>query len=169
MHVSLFFLIISLSLRTVFWCVQPADWIMNVAQANPMEQLEKDGFFPIDDRKLPEPFVETTEGKDELGITLTEHHLAGDFDDSPPGIFTQLQMLFTREIKNISRDTASVGARFGLTIFLGLLVGLIFKGVGGTNPTMPQVRCSEGQFTCQVNIIPNYFPIYSPLIATELE
>jgi hypothetical protein len=111
---------------------------MNVAQANPMDQLEEDGFFPPDERKLPEPFVEAAAGKDELGITLTEHHLAEDYDDTPPGIPTQLHMLFTRELKNISRDTASVGARFGLTIFLGLLVGLIFKGVGATDPLEPQ-------------------------------
>mmetsp|Transcript_49349 Transcript_49349/g.119684 ORF Transcript_49349/g.119684 Transcript_49349/m.119684 type:complete len:738 (+) Transcript_49349:311-2524(+) len=116
----------------------PADWIMNVAQANPIEQLEKDGFFPLDERKLPDAFVEVAEGKDELGITLTEHHLAGDYDDSPPGIPTQLKMLFTRELKNIARDTASIGARFGLTIFLSLLIGLIFRDVGATDPTVPQ-------------------------------
>mmetsp|Transcript_49342 Transcript_49342/g.119671 ORF Transcript_49342/g.119671 Transcript_49342/m.119671 type:complete len:308 (+) Transcript_49342:1733-2656(+) len=111
---------------------------MNVAQANPIEQLEKDGFFPLDERKLPDAFVEVAEGKDELGITLTEHHLAGDYDDSPPGIPTQLKMLFTRELKNIARDTASIGARFGLTIFLSLLIGLIFRDVGATDPTVPQ-------------------------------
>ena len=109
----------------------PADWIMNVAQANSMELLDEDGFFPKDERMLPEPYTaDDAEGKDELGITLTEHHLADDFDDRPPGIFTQLSMLFNREIKNIRRDTAAVGARFGLTIFLSLLVGLIFKDVG---------------------------------------
>ncbi|KAG7365609.1 ABC-2 type transporter [Nitzschia inconspicua] len=81
---------------------------------------------------LPEPYTtDGVEGKDELGITLTEHHLAEDFDDSTPGIFTQLSMLSNREIKNIRRDTAAVGGRFGLTIFLSLLVGLIFKDVGG--------------------------------------
>jgi ABC-type multidrug transport system ATPase subunit len=116
----------------------PADWIMNVAQANTIEQLNSDGFFPKDDRELPEPFTDTIEGKDELGITLTERHLEGDFDDRPPNLCVQLTMLFMREIRNIKRDTAAVGARFGLTIFLGLLVGLIFHDVGEQDKTQPQ-------------------------------
>ncbi|KAG7371928.1 ABC transporter [Nitzschia inconspicua] len=116
----------------------PADWIMNVAQANTMQKLDEDGFFPKDTRDLPEPFAETVEGKDELGITLTEHHLEKDFDARPPGVFTQVRMLFTREIKNIKRDTAAVGARFGLTIFLGILIGLIFRNVGKADPSQPQ-------------------------------
>jgi len=116
----------------------PADWIMNVAQANSIEQLDEDGFFPEDDRDLPEPYTDGIEGKDELGITLTEHHLQDDFDDRPPSICTQLAMLFMREIRNIRRDKAAVGARFGLTMFLGLLVGLIFKDVGEQEPSIPQ-------------------------------
>jgi ABC-2 type transporter len=116
----------------------PADWIMNVAQANPIQQLDKDGFFPKDTRKLPEPFVETMEGKDELGITLTEHHLQGGFDERPPNLLIQVAMLFTRELRNLRRDTAAVGARFGLTIFLGLLIGLIFRNVGKADRDVPQ-------------------------------
>lgn len=116
----------------------PADWIMNVAQANTIKKLDKDGFFPKDTRDLPEPFEKGMEGKDELGITLTEHHLAGDFDERPPSILVQIRMLFEREIKNIRRDTAAVGARFGLTIVLGLLIGLIFQDVGKTDRTQPQ-------------------------------
>jgi hypothetical protein len=116
----------------------PADWIMNVAQANDIIQLDVDGFFPKDTRDLPEPFVETMEGKDELGITLTEHHLQSGFDERPPNVLIQIAMLFTREIRNIRRDTAAVGARFGLTIFLGLLIGLIFRNVGEADPSIPQ-------------------------------
>ncbi|KAL3922583.1 MAG: hypothetical protein SGILL_002124 [Bacillariaceae sp.] len=108
----------------------PADWIMNVAQANPIEQLDENGFFPKDVRDLPEPFVDPMDGKDELGITLTEHHIKGDVDDRPPNMCVQVGMLFKRELRNIRRDTAAVGARFGLTAFLGLLIGLIFKDVG---------------------------------------
>jgi ABC-type multidrug transport system ATPase subunit len=115
----------------------PADWIMNVAQANTIKQLDQDGFFPKDNRELPEPFVKAIDGKDELGITLTDHHLSGDFDDRPPHIGVQIGMLFTREIRNIKRDTAAVGARFGLTAFLGLLIGLIFKDVGEQDPLVP--------------------------------
>ena len=116
----------------------PADWIMNVAQANTREKLDKDGFFPKDDRSLPEPFKPGEEGKDELGITVTQHSMENFHEASPPGIPTQVAMLFAREVKNLTRDTAAIGARFGLTIFLGLLVGLLFRNVGETDPTVPQ-------------------------------
>ena len=108
----------------------PADWIMNVAQANTREKLDKDGFFPKDERTLPEPFKPGTEGRDELGITVTQHSTENYHEASAPGVPTQVAMLFAREIKNLTRDTAAVGARFGLTVFLGLLVGLLFRNVG---------------------------------------
>lgn len=41
-------------------------------------------------------------------------------------------------MKNLARDKASVGARFGITIFLNLLFGVIFKDVG---------RSSNADFT----------------------
>ncbi len=115
----------------------PADWIMNVAQANPIDQLNEDGFFPKDERDLPPAYTEAVDGKDELGITITEHHVEG-IDTRQVGIPTQLMMLFKREVKNIRRDTAAVGARFGLTIFLGLLIGLIFKDVGESDSSNNQ-------------------------------
>ena len=46
-------------------------------------------------------------------------------------------MLFTRELNNLGRDTAAVGARFGLTIFLGTLIGTIFLNVGETDSSVP--------------------------------
>jgi len=114
----------------------PADWIMNVAQSVPIEELNKAGFFPKDERDVGEPF-EGGDGKDELGITLTGRRAAKDYDESPVGVFTQTQMLFTREFVNLKRDTASLGARFGLTIFLSILIGIIFLHVGETDPNEP--------------------------------
>ena len=49
----------------------PADWIMNVAQSTSIEELDKSGFFPEDERQLADPITEHVEGKDELGITIT--------------------------------------------------------------------------------------------------
>jgi len=115
----------------------PADWIMNVAQANTIAKLDKDGFFPKDDRELPDAYTDAMDGKDELGITITQHHLEDGVDERPPSLFVQVGMLFQREIRNIRRDTAAIGARFGLTIFLGLLIGLIFKDVGEQDPQVP--------------------------------
>jgi ABC-type multidrug transport system permease subunit len=39
-------------------------------------------------------------------------------------------MLFAREMRTLGRDKASLGARFGITIFLNILFGVIFKDVG---------------------------------------
>lgn len=113
----------------------PADWIMNVAQSVSMKELDEHGFFPKDERDIAEPF-EPEDGKDALGITVTGRSIRGDsaqWDDTPPGIGTQIKLLFRREINNLYRDTTAVAARFGLTIFLSTLIGVIFLNVGKTS------------------------------------
>jgi ABC-type multidrug transport system ATPase subunit len=117
----------------------PADWIMNVAQSIPIPELDRQGFFPKDERNLPAAFTDKADGKDELGRTLTVHHASGDFDDSPVGMMTQVTMLFTRELKNVKRDKVALGARFGLTIFLSVLIGIIFLDVGEAPNEPPSV------------------------------
>ena len=119
----------------------PADWIMNVAQSFTVEQLVKDGFFPNDTRVLEDPFTHDNDKEntvhDELGITLTERHISGEYDDRPVSAITQIRMLFTRELNNLHRDKASIGARFGLTIFLSTLIGVIFFNVGSSDSSNP--------------------------------
>jgi ABC-type multidrug transport system permease subunit len=123
----------------------PADWIMNVAQSVPFDTLDTEGFFPQDPRDVGEPFT-PEEGKDALGITITRRTImpgsnsqqAGETNDvKPPGLFTQISMLFTREINNLTRDVAALGARFGITAFLALLIGVIFLNVGETDSSVP--------------------------------
>jgi ABC-type multidrug transport system ATPase subunit len=118
----------------------PADWIMNVAQSVEGSRLNKAGFFPHDTRVLGNVWKQGVDGKDELGITLTEHHASGSFDDRPIGTMGQVVQLFTREFRNLYRDTASMGARFGLTIFLSILIGIIFYDVGESDSSNPAVR-----------------------------
>jgi ABC-type multidrug transport system ATPase subunit len=120
----------------------PADWIMNVAQSVPADELNQKGFFLEDERKLQDPFTDHVDGKDELGITITERHSGEGFDDSPVGILVQIRMLFRRELNNLGRDTTALGARFGLTIFLSCLVGVIFLDVGQADSSKPQVCTS---------------------------
>lgn len=112
--------------------------LQNVAQSVPIEELNKAGFFPVDERDMGDAF-EGGDGKDELGITLTGRKAAQDFDNRPVGMLTQTQMLYTRELVNLKRDTASLGARFGLTIFLSILIGVIFLHVGTRDPNEPNV------------------------------
>jgi len=112
----------------------------NVAQSVPLQELDEHGFFPKDERDMGEAF-EPEEGKDALGITITTRFSirGGDveYDEKPPGMLTQVGMLFKREIKNLYRDTTAIGARFGLTIFLGILIGIIFLKVGETDSSVP--------------------------------
>lgn len=121
----------------------PADWIMSVAQSVSMDELNADGFFPKDERDIGDAF-EAEEGKDVLGMTVTRRYPGGHrtddskSDERTPGIATQISMLFTRELMNMKRDVTPLIARFGLTTFLGVLVGIIFLDVGqesrGTYP-----------------------------------
>jgi ABC-2 type transporter len=107
-----------------------------VAQSVPLAQLEKDGFFPKDERKLGDAF-KPHPGQDELGITNTRNvstHGTKLMDERPPGTMIQTAMLFKRELQAVRRNTAAIAARFGLTIFLSLLVGVIFQGVGKSDP-----------------------------------
>lgn len=108
----------------------PADWIMTVAQATPIEQLNEQGFFPEDTRDLPDVFTEKLDGKDALGITLTSRRQQDHVDSRSVGVGTQIIMLFTREFHSIARDKAVMVGRIGFSAILSLLLGVIFFDVG---------------------------------------
>lgn len=113
----------------------PADWIMTVAQAVDINQLNKDGFFPDDHREMGDAF-EPEDGQDALGITITGHTARVEQQHiMPPGFITQTSMLFNREINNLRRDVTALGARIGMTLVMGLLIGVIFWDVGGSDLT----------------------------------
>lgn len=98
--------------------------------------MDAAGFFPNDDRNIGDAFHNES-GQNALGITLTrrsKHDSRRPGEDlPPPGIATQVVMLFDREIKNLKRDVIAIVARFGFTIFLSTLIGVIFFNVGETN------------------------------------
>jgi len=112
----------------------PADWIMYVAQKFEVDQLQSEGFFQKASFNLAAKLEGGQGGVNALG--LTSHSNDGiDLSKNatskkPPGFFTQTSMLYTREIQNLFRDKQSLGARFGITIFLNILFGVIFKDVG---------------------------------------
>jgi ABC-type multidrug transport system ATPase subunit len=113
----------------------PADWIMNVAQSVELRQLDADGFFPEDEREVQEAFEGDKTGHDVLG--LTTHSVDNSVDTRSVGFTTELRWLFHREVVNFRRDTTALGSKFGLTLFLGILIGVIFLGVGATDPSLP--------------------------------
>jgi ABC-2 type transporter len=107
-----------------------------VAQSVPLDELTDKGFFSVDSREMGDAYTSEI-GKNALGITTTGHDdVEGNTDNLRPGMVTQTRLLFDRELKNLRRDVAAVGARFGLTIFLGLLVGVIFLNVGASDSSV---------------------------------
>merc|ERR1712226_857785 len=95
----------------------PSDHMMLVAQTVGETKLEADGFFPTDTRDLPP--VEKI-GKSDATVDNTER----------VSKMTELKLLFEREMLNLKRDTVPLYIRFGITIFLNILYGLIFQGIG---------------------------------------
>jgi hypothetical protein len=106
-----------------------------VAQINTVEELDVAGFYPKDERDISDAFT-ANEGQDALGITITRRSGKGEaasYNDTPPGMLTQVKLLFRRECNNLYRDTTALGARFGISIFLGILIGTIFLDVGNSD------------------------------------
>jgi len=57
------------------------------------------------------------------------HHMTRDPHarlEPTSGLFTQFKFLAHRELRGVIRDKAALGARFGTTIFLNLIVGVVF-------------------------------------------
>lgn len=113
----------------------PADWIMSVAQQIPVDKLKSDGFFKADGRKLGDALRGGDDGTDAIGFTRhsTKEVGASTKEAKPPGFLTQTRMLYKRELQSLGRDKAALGARFGITIFLNILFGVIFYDVGRTS------------------------------------
>lgn len=105
----------------------------------PVKELDEHGFFPSDKRGMGDAFTPDA-GQDALGITITKRPKAGEntlYERPPPGMLVQTSLLFKREFQNLHRDVTALGARFGLTIFLGVLIGIIFLDVGESDPGIP--------------------------------
>jgi ABC-type multidrug transport system ATPase subunit len=109
----------------------PSDHIMRVSLTNSIEDLEKAGFFPKDERKIAEAFVSTeASNKDPLGIT--EVGPSGDQYDPPPGFGEQTKLLFYREINHLYRNTHPLKVRTMMTVMVSLAIGCIFWQVART-------------------------------------
>jgi ABC-type multidrug transport system ATPase subunit len=135
----------------------PADWIMHVAQANSVAQLDEDGFFPKDTRALGEPFIANNEKRKSFGDRLSKTRRtisSGGGDDTNKDSFsdgttveendshsesksfervslvTQTKLMFIRELKNIKRDKSVLLGRLAFTAFLATLIGIVFFDVG---------------------------------------
>lgn len=111
----------------------PADWVINVAQKYPISMLEQCGFFAEDGRAVIEA-TQPNKGEDFLGNTVNKKMTSTELDDEPPSLGTQVKLLFQRELMYMYRFPLPLYTRFGLTAFLGLLIGMIFFKVGEASP-----------------------------------
>ena len=115
----------------------PADWIMNVAQAVPAKELVRRGYFPSDTRPWTQTealFVDEEEGRNALGITDHQHNgegMSAKGNEKRIGFITQVSMLFKRELQNIARNRKPLVARFAFSFIMSILVGILFLGIGG--------------------------------------
>ena len=116
----------------------PSDFVMHLSQTETMESVESTGLFKANDA-----------AHDQLRLTLSsQSNVTSTSGQATEKFFSsaeeaaastlcvasaseQIKWLTYREMLNIKRDTASLIGRFGVTIFLNILFGLIFLGAGG--------------------------------------
>jgi len=99
----------------------PADWIMIVAQTVPENELEQLGYFPT--------------GNGEEEVSQKKKESSHPSQGSGPtfrrvSTLTQIAWLVRREMLSIKRNKMVLGARLMLTCFMGILISIIFLGVG---------------------------------------
>eukprot|EP00590_Aulacoseira_subarctica_P007629 CAMPEP_0172418616 /NCGR_PEP_ID=MMETSP1064-20121228/5070_1 /TAXON_ID=202472 /ORGANISM="Aulacoseira subarctica , Strain CCAP 1002/5" /LENGTH=628 /DNA_ID=CAMNT_0013157611 /DNA_START=120 /DNA_END=2003 /DNA_ORIENTATION=- len=120
----------------------PADFVMNVAQMYSEKELEKDGFFPKDLRNLP-PAILRKSMHPASALSSSQRKLNPTYEDEVEderrvSMLTEIKLLYIRELKSMVRFTVPLKARFGLTTFMGILIGIIFFRVGATDESVPK-------------------------------
>eukprot|EP00522_Entomoneis_paludosa_P007565 CAMPEP_0172460734 /NCGR_PEP_ID=MMETSP1065-20121228/38041_1 /TAXON_ID=265537 /ORGANISM="Amphiprora paludosa, Strain CCMP125" /LENGTH=602 /DNA_ID=CAMNT_0013215855 /DNA_START=104 /DNA_END=1909 /DNA_ORIENTATION=+ len=110
----------------------PADHILDIVQENSTGELEDAGFYPKDQRDVPSPSLpEGGSSRDFSRISV--RYLSSAGNEAQVSFMVQLQMLINREYLNLRRNTGALKTRFGLTIFMSSLIGLIFLRVGNSD------------------------------------
>jgi ABC-type multidrug transport system permease subunit len=96
-----------------------ADWILEVAQTNPIKELENAGFFQKSDTSRDMTTASPVLAN-KTASSATEH----------VGLAVQTRLLFDRELKKLFRDKLSFVIRVASNTVFGLLFGFIFFKVG---------------------------------------
>lgn len=88
------------------------------------------------------------------------------------GFFTELSMLCARQYRNTTRDKATLGGRFGITVFMNLIFCFIFFQVGDTTQddwdlqthmgglTMVGINCMFGSVQPAILTFPSERPVF---------
>ena len=102
----------------------PCDYVMTLCQSESEAELDKKNLF------ITTPEVAAT-GQRSGSIDLSNSNVQGsEIIANNSSYSKQLSWLMSREYLNLTRNKAGMGARFGITIFLNVLFGLIFLGAG---------------------------------------
>ena len=106
----------------------PADWVVNIAQKYPIDELQQCGFYQNDTRKIIDAST-PKKGQSLFGQTQKNRVQKGGNEKSST-IWTQIKLLFHRELIYMYRFPLPLYGRFGFTAVLGSLIGMIFWKVG---------------------------------------
>ncbi len=105
----------------------PADHIMLLMQTFDKEKLAA----------ICDSCEERTRGVDFHAVppeaAAAAAHLEGGLVRRQAGMWTQFVVLAVRDAQSVFRDRGTLRARFGVTIALNLLFGLLFLGIGDTS------------------------------------
>ena len=98
----------------------PADWVIDVAQGNTMEELQKTSFFA----KQPNDLLATVNTtKDGAGLDILP-------DSYSVSIWKEFSMLQKREFSDLLRNPAGIVINVVVTGVLSVIFGVIFFGIG---------------------------------------
>jgi hypothetical protein len=102
----------------------PADWVLDVAQINSVEELERKGFFG----SMPEGHL--------ANIIFSKQQEALDIPDRHHvSRWTEFLHLQKREAYTLHRNPGTMVINVGTTSFLSVVFGVIFFGVGREDRT----------------------------------
>jgi hypothetical protein len=104
----------------------PADFVMFLSQTESNDTLHTRGIF------------EHAAAASSRQLTSVEEAIDDEAAEGfhvvvKAGVFTQLKWLFQREFTNTYRNKPALMGRFGVTIVLSIIFGLIFGGAGDSN------------------------------------
>ena len=110
----------------------PSDYVMFLIQTESSETLEKKGVGMAVNNN-----VSSIERKRTSSVIEADKNDLAVIPVSSASFLVQLKWLTWRELLNTKRDIASLIGRFGVTIFLAILYGIIFLNAGNQDDSNP--------------------------------
>jgi hypothetical protein len=114
----------------------PSDYLMNLCQVEPMERIEASGLMKNNAMDAAN-IKQIMDGVSSPTKSDPNEEQQSAVVDATASFTTQLMLLTYREWQSTQRDSAALIGRFGVTILLSLLYGLIFLGVGNKDNSDP--------------------------------